>query len=75
MSEPHNFQVAERRTYKATEVAQMLGASLRWVYDQAEAGQLPSVRIGGRVLFLRDEIDALVPPRAAVPPSVEADWQ
>lgn len=54
-----------RRCYTVTEAAGLLGMSRRWVLYQAASGQLPSVRIGSRVLLLREPIDALVPPPSA----------
>lgn len=53
-----------RRCYTVTEAATLLGMSRRWVLYQAANGVLPSVRLGARVLLLREGIDAIVPPLA-----------
>jgi predicted DNA-binding transcriptional regulator AlpA len=40
-------------------LAAMLSGSIRWVRTQDAAGKLPKpVRVAGRVLWLRDEIEA-----------------
>jgi predicted DNA-binding transcriptional regulator AlpA len=47
-------------------LAAMLSGSVRWVRTQDSAGKLPKpVRVSGRVLWLRDEIEAWL--RAGAP--------
>ncbi|RSL29686.1 DNA-binding protein [Salibacterium salarium] len=48
----------ERKTLKADEVATHLGISLDLVYRLARQGHIPSVKIGKRVLFRKEAIDA-----------------
>lgn len=59
----------EAKTMKAREVARLLGIGLNQVYNAADAGQLPCIRIGGRVLFVRAAIEQMLSadsqPRAA----------
>lgn len=49
-----------RRTYNAKEVAKMFGVSVFTIYEGAKLGDLPVIRIGGRVLFSKSKIDALL---------------
>ena len=48
----------------ASEVADRLGMSLAWVWDQFEAGQLPGYRMGGRkgcpLRFYWSEVEPVV---------------
>lgn len=45
-----------REAITAAEVAEMLGVSVKTVYDQASRGRLPCKRLGRRVLFSRTAI-------------------
>lgn len=58
--------------WTATDVAGFLRVSRSWVYLHAEAGDLPSVRIGGLRRFMPDQIRAYargeVAPAAVVVP-------
>ena len=46
--------------WNASDVARQLNVSRAWVYMHAEAGTLPSVRIGGLRRFLPEAIRAYV---------------
>ena len=50
----------ERLTWTVGETAQRLGVKLSSVYAYVEAGLLPAVRLGGRVLIPRAAVLALV---------------
>lgn len=60
-------------TYDARQVAAMLGGSVRWVYGLALSGELPSLRLGRRVLFLRHVIDNLTQPPVPGPDDAPAE--
>jgi len=64
-------EILRTRLWDAGDVAKFLKASRNWVYQQAEAGKIPSVRIGGlrrfdpakiRALVLGDQV-VVLPPR------------
>jgi excisionase family DNA binding protein len=55
--------------WDANDVARYLKASRSWVYMRAEAGQLPSVRIGGLLRFKPSAIRAMVEGVAVIHPS------
>ena len=48
----------ERATLSAHEVAELLGVNPKTVYEAASRGQIPSRRLGRRVLFPRAAIEA-----------------
>lgn len=47
-----------RQVYDADEVAAMLGVSVELVYRRAKAGEIPSLKIGGRRVFPRRRFEA-----------------
>ena len=49
----------EDRLWDTHDVARFLGVHRNWVYQQAEAGTLPSVRLGGLVRFEPATVRAL----------------
>jgi excisionase family DNA binding protein len=49
-----NKPAVHRQTLTADEAAQMLGISRGSVYKAIHNGELPTIRIGGRALILRD---------------------
>ena len=51
-----------RRTYNLPEVAEMLGCSYSSVYRWAQQGEIPTVRVGRRVLVPREALDDLLTP-------------
>ncbi len=50
----------KRRTYTVTEVAEILGIGRNTAYESCRTGEIPSVRIGGRVLVPCSAIDDLL---------------
>jgi excisionase family DNA binding protein len=42
------------------DVARLLGVPVSWVYEHAERGTLPSVRIGRYRRFVAEEIEAYI---------------
>lgn len=40
------------------EVAEWLGVSVAWLYDEVEAGKFPVVRLGRNLRFSQDDIEA-----------------
>jgi excisionase family DNA binding protein len=59
------YRLQESGLWDARDVASYLKASRSWVYHQAEAGQLPSLRIGGLLRFDPEVIKRLVRNRPA----------
>ncbi len=51
MNIPSNLAVSDDVLWKPADVARYLQASRSWVYQKAEAGVLPSLRIGGLLRF------------------------
>lgn len=56
----------DRLTYTVHEAAHALGISTRLVYKLAAAGELPSLRLGQRVLIPAKALDAMVQRAAEV---------
>lgn len=52
-------QVTEEALLTVKEVAELLGASVGWVYRHANLGTIPSVRFGALLRFDPDAIRAL----------------
>jgi excisionase family DNA binding protein len=50
----------ERQTLKIEEAAKMLGISRNTAYDAARTGQLPTVKIGKRLLVPRAALNRLL---------------
>ena len=50
----------ERRTYTVPEVAKILGIGRNTAYEICRNGEIPTIRIGGRVLVPRSVIDELL---------------
>jgi excisionase family DNA binding protein len=46
-----------RELLTAEEVAEMLGMSCDWTYDQVRRGRIPVVRLGRRYRFRREAIE------------------
>ena len=49
-----------RRTYSVPEVAEMLGISRASVYVCIQRGEIPSLRLGGRVVIPRTAFEAFL---------------
>ena len=47
----HRPLMQDERLYSASEVAEKLGVSAGAVYKAVSDGQLPALRLGGRILF------------------------
>jgi excisionase family DNA binding protein len=61
---------AERLTFTVEEVAKRLGLSRGLTYEAVRTGQIPSVRIGRRILIPRAALERkLQSPRTETPPS------
>lgn len=67
--EPHQHQngngipkprITREDVMTAAQVAEMLNVSRAAVYRLARSGQLPSVRLGRTVRFLREAVEALL---------------
>jgi excisionase family DNA binding protein len=59
-SESSPLTIPAERLWKARDVAGFLGIGRNAVYEMADRGELPSVRIGSRVRFVPEEIRAWV---------------
>jgi excisionase family DNA binding protein len=64
-TQPHEIYRLDRGLWDARDVASYLKASRSWVYHQAEAGQLPCLKIGGLLRFDPEVIKRLVRSRSA----------
>ena len=50
----------ERQTYTVTEVAKILGIGRNTAYEICRNGEIPTIKIGGRVLVPRTAIEDLL---------------
>ena len=57
--------MGERRTTSIEEAARELGLSRNSAYDAAKRGDLPTIRMGRRLLVPRAALEALLNPAAA----------
>ena len=57
----------ERRTNTIDEAARELGVSRNAAYDAAKRGELPTIKIGRRLLVPRAALEALLNPAAKAP--------
>lgn len=55
--------------YRIPTVAQLTGLSERYLYELAQNGRLPCVRVGRSVLVRRDDLDQFLADHLAVAPS------
>jgi excisionase family DNA binding protein len=62
---PQRPRVAERLTYTVDEVARLLGLSRNSAYQRAADGQIPTIRMGRRLLVPKAALDRLL--EAAAP--------
>lgn len=58
--------MAERLTLTIDEVAETTGLSRGAVYRAARSGELPTVRIAGRILVTRDALNKIIEAQAVV---------
>lgn len=52
--------LSERRTFSMGEVAALLGMSVATLYAERARGRLRTIRLAGRRLITRDDLDAYV---------------
>ena len=57
---PHGLRPVRRRTYSVPEVAVILGIGRSTAYALVKRGELAALRVGGRVVIARAEIDRLL---------------
>ena len=57
---PHGLRPVRRRTYSVPEVAVILGIGRSTAYALVKRGDLTALRVGGRVVIARAEIDRLL---------------
>ncbi len=50
----------KRETYTVTEVAKILGIGRNTAYEVCRNGEIPTIRVGGRILIPRAVIDDLL---------------
>ena len=50
----------ERKTYTVVEVAKILGIGRNTAYEVCRNGEIPTIKIGGRILVPRTAIDELL---------------
>ena len=48
------------QTYSIKEAAKVLGVPGRTIYGQVARGELPAIRLSGRILILRAVVDAIL---------------
>ena len=56
-----------RRTYTVLEVAEMLGISRSTAYECVRRGEIPSLKLGGRVVISRMAFEALLDAHTPTP--------
>ena len=52
--------VSERKTYTIAEAARRIGSGLNQTYAAAKAGQIPTIKIGKRILVPKAALDRLL---------------
>ena len=52
----------EQRTYSVTDVAHILGVTPSHIWRLCQRGDIASIRLGGRILILREEVDRILSP-------------
>jgi len=72
-------KTTEAQTYSVSEAARVLGVPLRTVYGQVARGELPAIRLSGRILILRSVIvgilaSGLPKPERAPEPVEDESW-
>jgi excisionase family DNA binding protein len=55
----------ERRTLTIEEAAKMLGIGRNNAYDAARRGEIPTIKIGGRILVPRAALERMLDGRAS----------
>jgi excisionase family DNA binding protein len=64
------------QTYSIKEAAKVLGVPGRTIYGQVARGELPAIRLSGRILILRAVIDQILLSGLPKPETVEetTEW-
>ena len=62
----------ERYAFSVTEVAQFIGVSSRTIWSLVKAGELPSFRVGTRVLIAKAALEKFIADRSVKGGSHEA---
>ena len=59
-SRTEQSQPAERLTYSVEEAARLLGISRNSAYEAVRRGEIPTIRIGRRILIPRSRLEAMM---------------
>ena len=59
-SRPEQSQPTERLTYTVEEAARLIGISRNSAYEAARRGEIPTIRIGRRILVPRSRLEAMM---------------
>lgn len=59
-TKPEQSQPADRLTYSVEEGAELLGISRNSAYEAVRKGEIPTVRLGRRILIPRSRLEALL---------------
>ena len=67
---------APTQTYSIKEAAKVLGVPGRTIYGQVARGELPAIRLSGRILILRAVVDGILLSGLPKPETVEetTEW-
>ena len=73
---PLMVKTTSPQTYSIKEAARVLGVPGRTIYGQVARGELPAIRLSGRILILRAVIDAILLSGLPKPEPVEetTEW-
>lgn len=63
----------ERQTYTVAEAAGILGISRNSAYSGIKLGEIPSIRVGRRILVPRDGLEEVLGARSQVAPPEERE--
>jgi excisionase family DNA binding protein len=62
----HNMRdISERKTYNIEEAGRLLGVGRNQAYDAAKTGQIPTIKIGKRLLVPKAALDRMLAGEAA----------
>lgn len=56
----HSSSALQQRTYSVTDVARIFGVTPSHVWRLCQKGEIISIRLGGRILIPRDEVDRIL---------------
>ena len=59
-TKPAQSQPTDRLTYSVEEAAELLGISRNSAYEAVRKGELPTVRLGRRILIPRSRLEAML---------------